>query len=232
MFDLTIKAFNLAEKYRTPVIVLADEIVAHMREPITVPPLDKIEILNRKKPKPADKAFFGSKEIPPMPSVGQGFNVTVTGSTHNEYGIRYTADPTVHRRLVERLVGKIRKNASKILDFEDYNIRNCEAGIVSYGCTSRTVYETVDLAKKKGINLGFVRLKTIWPFPDDVVQAMAKNAKTLFVPEMNLGQIFYEVERAVHGTVPVVPVNKIGGGEMITPEELLAKIVRGVKNVD
>ncbi len=226
MFDLTIKAFNLAEKYRTPVILLADEIVAHMREPITVPSSDKIEIVNRKKPKPTDKAFFGSREIPPMPSVGQGFNVAVTGSTHNEYGIRYTADPTVHRRLVERLVGKIRKNANKIIDFEDYNIKNCEAGIISYGCTSRAVYETVDLAKKKGINLGFLRLKTIWPFPDDVVQTMAKNAKILFVPEMNLGQVFYEVERAVHGTVPVVPVNKIGGGEMITPEELLAKVVR------
>ncbi len=232
MFDLTIKAFNLAEKYRTPVILLADEIVAHMREPITVPSLDKIEIVNRKKPKPTDKAFFGSREIPPMPSVGQGFNVSVTGSTHNEYGIRYTADPAVHRRLVERLVGKIRKNASKIIAFEEYNIRNCEAGIVSQGCTSRAVYETVDLAKKKGINLGFLRLKTIWPFPEDVVQTIAKNAKILFVPEMNLGQIFYEVERAVHGTVPVVPINKIGGGEMITPEELLAKVVRDVKNVD
>ncbi len=232
MFDSTIKAFNLAEEYRTPVILLADEIVAHMREAITVPSSDKIEIVNRKKPKPTDKAFFGSREIPPMPSVGQGFNVAVTGSTHNEYGIRYTADPAVHRRLVERLVGKIRRNASKIIDFEEYNIRNCEAGVVSYGCTSRAVYETVDLAKKKGINLGFIRPKTIWPFPEDVVQAMAENAKMLFVPEMNLGQVFYEVERAVHGTVPVVPINKIGGGEMITPEELLAKIVRDVKNVD
>ena len=232
MFELTIKAFNLAEKYRTPVILLADEIVAHMREPFTMPPPNKIEIVNRKKPKPTDKAFFGSQEIPPMPSVGQGFNVAVTGSIHDECGIRCTADPTVHRRLVERLVGKIRKNASKIIDFEEYNIKNCEAGIVSYGCTSRAVYETVDLAKKKGINIGLLRLKTIWPFPDTVIQTMAKNAKILFVPEMNLGQVFYEVERTVHGTVPVVPVNKIGGGEMITPEELLAKVVRGVKNVD
>lgn len=232
MFELTIKAFNLAEKYRTPVILLADETVAHMREPFTAPPSNKIEIVNRKKPKPTDKAFFGLNEIPPMPSVGQGFNVVVTGSIHNEYGIRSTADPTVHRQLVERLVKKIRKNARKIIDFEGYNIKNCEVGIVSYGCTSRAVYETVDLAKKKGINIGFLRLKTIWPFPDDVVQAMAKNAKTLFVPEMNLGQVFYEVERAVHGTVPVVPINKIGAGEMITPEELLAKVVRGVKNVD
>ena len=232
MFDLTIRAFNFAEKFRTPVVLLADEIIAHMRERIAVPSLDKVKIVNRKKPKRADKAFFGPEDIPPMPSVGQGFNVSVTGSTHNEYGIRYTADPIVHRRLVERLVGKIRKNAAKIVDFENYNIEGCEAGIVSYGCTSRTVYETLDLAKKKGINIGFIRLKTLWPFPDNAVQTIAQNAKTLFVPEMNLGQIFYEVERAVHGTVPVVPVNKIGGGEMITPEELLRQIVRDVKNID
>ena len=232
IFELTIRAFNLAEKYRTPVVLLADEIVAHTRERVTVTSLDKVEIVNRKKAKRTDKAFSGSGEIPPMPSVGEGFNVSVTGSTHNEYGIRYTADPIVHRRLVESLVGKIRKNTAKIVDFEDYNVKGCEAGIVSYGCTSRAVYETVDLAKKKGINIGFIRLKTLWPFPEDVLQVMAQNAKILFVPEMNLGQVFYEVERAVHGTVPVVPVNKIGGGEMITPEELLAQVVRDVKNID
>jgi len=232
MFELTIGAFNLAEKYRTPVVLLADEIIAHMRERIAVPSPDKVEIVNRKKPKPTDKAFFDIGEIPPMPSVGEGFNVTVTGSTHNEYGIRYTADPIVHQRLVKSLVGKITKNAAKIVDFEDYNVKGCEASIVSYGCTSRAVYETVDLAKKKEIKIGFIRLKTLWPFPDNAVQIMAQNAKILFVPEMNLGQVFYEVERAVHGTVPVVPINKIGGGEMITPEELLAQVVRGVKNID
>jgi len=232
MFDLTIRAFNLAEKFRTPVVLLADEIVAHMRERIAVPSLDKVEIVNRKKPKRTDKAFFGPEEIPPMPLVGQGFNVSVTGSTHNEYGIRYTASPLVHRHLVKRLVGKIRKNASKIVDIEHYNTDKCEAGIVSYGCTSRAVRETVKLAKKMGINVGFIRLKTLWPFPDNAVQTMAQNAKILFVPEMNLGQIFYEVERAVHGTVPVVPINKIGGGEMITPEDLLRNVVRGVKSID
>jgi len=232
MFDLTIRAFNLAEKHRTPVILLADEIIAHMRERIVVPPLEKVEIVNRRKPKPSDRTFFDSEEVQPMPSVGEGFNVPVTGSTHNEYGIRYTADPIVHSRLIENLVGKIRKNTDKIVDFENYNIKECEAGIVSYGCTSRAVYEIPDLAKKKKINVGFIRLKTLWPFPDDAVRSMAQNAKILFVPEMNLGQIFYEVERAVRGAVPVVPVNKIGGGEMITPEELLRQIVKEVKNID
>lgn len=232
LFDFTIRAFNLAERYRTPVILLTDEIVAHMRERTIVRPLNDIEIIDRKKPKRGEKAFFGPEEIPPMPLVGDGFNVAVTGSTHDEYGIRFTAEPTVHRRLVERLVGKIENNAKEIVDFEGYNVEDCEVGIVSFGCTSRAVYETVDLGKEKGINVGFIRLKTLWPFPEDIICDMAQNVELILVPEMNLRGVFYEVERAIHGMVPVVFVNKIGGGEMITPEELLAEIVRSVKRID
>jgi 2-oxoglutarate ferredoxin oxidoreductase subunit alpha len=232
MHDLTIKAFNLAEKYRIPVILLADEIIAHMREEITVPPPDQVEIVNRKKPKKTETAFFGSQEIPPMPAVGQGYNLPVTGSTHNETGQRYTSDPTIHRQLVQRLVDKIEKNADQLTDYESHNIDDCEVGIISYGCTSRTTYETVQLAEKRGIKTGFIRLKTIWPFPDRIIQEIAQNAKALFVPEMNLKQLFYEVKRAVEGAVPVFPINKIGGGEMITPEELLSEIVGRMKRLD
>jgi len=232
MYNLTIRAFNLAETYRTPVILLADEIIAHMREKIIIPPSDKIKIINRKKPKKTDQAFFNTEEIPPMPSVGEGFNVPVTGSTHNKHGHRYTADPIVHRQLVERLVNKINKNANQIINHEDYNIENCEIIIISYGCTSRAVYETIELAQKKGINAGSIRLKTLWPFPQKTIRTIAKNVRMIFVPEMNLRQIFYEVERTVHGAVPVLPINKIGGGEMITPEELLTEITRSVKNID
>ena len=226
LFELTVEAFNLAETYRTPVVLLTDGIIAHMRERIDVPPLDKIEIVNRRKPKSTDKAFFGSEEVPPMPPVGEGFNVSVTGSTHNEYGLRFTADPVVHRKLVKRLLSKITRNAEKIWDFESHNLEDCDIGVVSYGCASRALYETVELAKNRGINIGFIRLRTIWPFPEKAVQAMAESAKVLFVPELNLGQVVNEVERVVHGAVPVVPVNKIGGGELITPEELLAEIMK------
>ena len=232
MYNLTIRAFNLAETYRTPVILLADEIIAHMREKITIPPSNKIKIINRKKPKKTDKTFFNTEEIPPMPSVGDGFNVPVTGSTHNKHGHRYTADPNVHRQLVERLVNKINKNANQIINHEDHNIENCEIIIISYGCTSRAVHETIELAEKRGINAGSIRLKTLWPFPEKIIQTIAKNAKMIFVPEMNLRQIFYEVERVVHGAVPVLPINKIGGGEMITPEELLTKITKSVKTIE
>lgn len=225
MFDLTIRAFNLAEKYRTPVILLGDEIIAHMRESLTIPPIDGLEILNRRKPKQGETMFFGGDEVPPMPAVGEGYNVTVTGSTHDEYGIRITADPVGHRKLVERLVGKIQNNADKITEVEVYNTDDCEVCIVSFGCTSRAVYEAAEQANKKGTKTGFLRLKTVWPFPEKQVKALAETAKTILVPEMNLRQVFFEVKRVVEGDARVVPLNKIGGGEMITPEEILAKIM-------
>jgi len=232
MFELTIRAFNLAETYRTPVVLLADEIVAHMREQVVVPSSDQIRIMNRKKPKPTDELFFGSEDIAPMPSVGEGYNVPVTGSTHNEQGYRFTADKAVHEKLVKNLIGKIKNNAEKIVDYESYEVHDCDVGVISFGCTSRAVYETIELAKKKGLNVGSVRLRTLWPFPEEAVRNLAKNVKVIVVPELNMREVFYEVERVVHGAVPVVPLNKIGGGEMITPEELLAEIARSVKKVD
>jgi len=229
LFDLTVRAFNLAESFRTPIVVLSDEIISHMHESLVVPPLEEIEIVDRKKPSPDDKKFFMLEDVAPMPSVGKGFNVAVTGSTHDETGRRFTADQVVHQRLVKTLVGKIMKNSDKLMDFEAYNTENCDVGVVSFGCTSRAVYETVELAKEKGIDVGFVRLKTVWPFPEKIVYEMAQNAKAVVVPELNMRELFYEVERAVHGAAPVIPVNKVGGGEMITPEELMAEIRRSVE---
>ena len=228
MFELTIRAFNLAEKYRTPVILLADEIIAHVREKITVPPLEQIKIVERKKPKSGDKAFFGLEEVAPMPSVGEGFNVAVTASTHDEYGVRFTQDPLVHRRIVGNLNAKINNHAADIVEVESYNVDKCKVAIVSYGCTSRAVYEAVERAEDEGIKIGFVRLKTIWPFPDDPVRKLSEIAERIIVPEMNLGQVCREVQRVACES-EVIPLNKIGGGELITPEELLAEILKGGK---
>lgn len=226
MYELTIKAFNLAEKYRTPVILLTDETVAHMRERMT--PTEEIEIIDRRKPKPDEKAFFGLQEVPPMPAVGEGYNIAVTGSTHNEYGIRFTADPTVHRQLVERLNNKIQKHANEIADVETFGIDGCQIGIVTFGCTSRAIYEAVERAQAKGINVGYVRLKTVWPIPERPIQQLADMAGKIIVPEMNLKQLFYEVQRIASGSAEVIPLNKIGGGELITPEEILEEIQRSV----
>lgn len=224
MFDLTVRAFNLAEAYRSPVIVLADEIIAHMTERATMPSPGEVEIVNRRKPKPGEELFFGGEDVSPMPAVGEGFNVPVTGSTHDERGIRFTADPEVHRRLVERLHGKIGRDQIKIADYEANNAESCDVGVVSYGCTSRAVYEAVESAGEKGLAVGHIRLKTMWPFPRWAVRNMAESSKAIIVPEMNLGQAFYEVQRATEGRASTIPLNKIGGGEMITPEEIVAKI--------
>jgi len=232
MFTLTMRAFNLAEKYRTPVILLSDEVIAHMREKVAVPPVEKIEIINRKKPKADEKAFFGLVEVPPMPAVGEGFNVAVTGSTHDEYGIRFTSDPKVHRRLVERLNSKIQNHVEDIADVESYNVEDCRIGVVSYGCTSRAVYEAVENAVAQGVKTGYVRLKTLWPFPEKTIKKLAEKAEKIIVPEINLRQIFYEVERAAEGKAKVIPINKIGGGELIAPEEIMHKILEEAKKGD
>jgi len=230
MFELTIKAFNLAEKYRTPVILLADEEIAHMREQVTIPSLESIEIVNRRKPKLGETAFFGLEEVPPMPTVGEGYNVAVTGSTHNEYGIRFTADPNVHKRLVERLNSKIQDHADELAEAETHSIDDCQIGIISFGCTSRAIYEAVENAEAVGVTVGYARLKTIWPFPEKIVKKLAKTAEKIIVPEMNLKQLYYEVQRVAGGSSEIIALNKIGGGELITPEELTAKIMESVKD--
>jgi 2-oxoglutarate ferredoxin oxidoreductase subunit alpha len=228
MFELTVRAFNLAEKYRTPVILLADETIAHVREQITVLPMESIEIVNRKKPEAGETAFFGLEEVAPMPAVGEGFNVAVTASTHDEHGVRFTQDVAVHRRMLERLNAKINNHAEDIVEVESYNVDDCKVGIVSFGCTSRAVYEAVERAAALGIKTGYVRLKTVWPFPDKAVERLAKTAEKIIVPEMNLGQVAGEVQR-VACKAEIIRLNKIGGGELITPEEVLDKIVEGGK---
>jgi 2-oxoglutarate ferredoxin oxidoreductase subunit alpha len=228
MFELTIRAFNLAEKYRTPVILLTDEATGHVREQMKMPRPEDTEILTRKKPKAGDKIFFGQEDTAPMPAVGDGFNVAVTGSTHDEYGVRFTQDAAVHRRMIEKLNAKINSHADDIVEVEEYNVDNCKVGIVSFGCTSRALYEAVDLARADGVEVGFVRLKTIWPFPEKPVRRLAESAKKIIVPEMNMGQVVHEVERVACKS-EVIPLTKIGGGELITPEELYAQIMEGGK---
>jgi len=223
MFELTLRAFNLSERYRTPIVLLADETIAHVRERVSLPPRENLEIVNRRHPNLGDTRFFGSEGIAPMPAVGEGFNVAVTASTHDELGMRFTQGAPVHRRLIEALNAKIYNNTQEIVETESHNIENCDIGIVSFGCTSRSVYEAAERAESAGVRVGYVRLKTIWPFPEKAVSKLAEGAKAIIVPEMNLGQISGEVERV--GGRRVTKLNKIGGGELITPEDILELIM-------
>ena len=223
MFELTLRAFNLSERYRAPVILLADETIAHVRERVSVPPRGDLEIVNRKRPQPGDTRFFGSESVAPMPAVGEGFNIAVTGSTHDETGMRFTQGAEVHRRMVEALNAKIYSHASDIVETECSNVDACDVGVVSFGCASRSAHEAAERAQAAGVKVGCVRLKTIWPFPENDVSRLAESARRIIVPEMNLGQISGEIERIAGRKV--VKLNKIGGGELITPEEILELIM-------
>jgi len=224
MFELTVRAFNLSERYRTPVVLLADETIAHVRERVDAPKGDSLEIVNRRRPAPGDTRFFGSEGVAPMPAVGEGFNVAVTASTHDEVGMRFTQGAPVHRRMIEALNAKIYSHTQDIVETELHNIEKCDVGIVSFGCTSRSVYEAAERAEAAGVRVGYVRLKTIWPFPEEAVSRLAEGAGRIVVPEMNLGQISGEVERIAGRKV--AKLSKIGGGELITPEEILEVVMR------
>jgi len=225
MYESTVRAFNLSEKYRTPVVVLADETIAHVRERVSSPGPASSQVLSRRAPQRGDTDFFGSREVAPMPAVGGGFNVAVTASTHDERGTRFTQSGGVHRRMVEALNAKIYNHLSDIVETECHNVEDCDVGVVSYGCTSRSAYEAVEMAEAAGLKVGHVRLKTLWPFPEEEVARLAGHVRRIVVPEMNLGQIAGEVQKVA--SQKVVKVNKIGGGELIAPEEILEAMERG-----
>jgi 2-oxoglutarate ferredoxin oxidoreductase subunit alpha len=226
-YELIIHAFNLAEQYRTPVIFLSDEHISHMRETIEIP--EKQLIINRKKPTCKDDPIFGTisddELVPPMPSLGEGYNLLVTGSTHDRKGFRDTLNGETHRKLVYRLAEKINCNKKEIIKIEENKPENAEIGIVSYGSVSRTVWELQELAEEENIRLAHLRLITLWPFPDKEVKSFISGLKNVIVPELNSGLIVREVERCTNGKTNVHSFSKIGGGESITPDELLDLVV-------
>lgn len=222
MFTLTIKAFNLSEQYRTPVILLSDEIVSHLRERIDVP--EEVELVDRKEI--LHPPFFSSGNESPkgMPPLGKGLAVSVTGSTHDSVGIRATTSPEIHRKLVEGLAHKIQCDKDKITDFEATGMKESDIGVISFGCTSRAVYDAIELAAAKGIRVAHLRLRTIWPFPEKTVRQLADMTHRILIPEMNLGQLSLEVQRVVPDSTRVIPLNKIGGGIIFTPTEIASAI--------
>ena len=228
LFDLTIEAFNLSETYRTPVVVLTDEIVGHMRERVTIPDADAIKTVNRKKPQvPLGKyaPFRPDKDlIPPMACFGEGYRFYVTGLTHGETGRPKTDSAEVQQKLVQRLCDKIRKNADKIVKTEEKMLEDAEVAVVAYGITSRSALSAVRKAREMGIKAGLLRLVTLWPFPDKQVSQVAKKVDAMVVLEMNYGQIVREVERAAKET-PVIFLPKLGE-EPHKPLEILQVIRR------
>lgn len=228
MFDFTIKAFNLSEKYRLPVLLMSDEIVGHMTEKIVIPKEKDIKIVNRKKPeKYTDKYLMYKADkdlVPPMANAGEGYKVITTGLTHDEKG--YPAmNAEAQEKLIKRLCDKILKNKADIIETQEQETEDAEIIVVAYGSPARSALSAVKLARKEGIKAGLLRLITVWPFPDEKILEVANKAKTIIVPEINRGQIVREVERSSHGKYNVISLPKLGN--IHTPYEIL-KVIKEV----
>ena len=227
-FTLTIKAYELSEKYRMPVIILLDEIVGHMRERIDLPDYSTIKQPQRKQPtdKPGQYKPYrpDSDGVPPMASFGKGYRYHVTGLVHDESGFP-NGSAAATKALIKRLHDKIDNHLDDIVLYEEYMLDDADIAIIAYGGTARSAYAAIDLARAQGLKVGMFRPITIWPFADKQIAALAKKVRALVVPELNYGQLVGEVQRVVAGSVPVIPLSKYDS-EPITPQELYDLIAK------
>lgn len=231
-FDLTLRAVALSEKYRCPVILLMDEVIGHMREKIELPDnYDEIPQAERKRPTCAaeDYLAYGCEEgskVPAIADFGSGYRWHVSGLVHDETGFpKGTGEAT--RTSQDRLRTKLEDNLDDIVQVENYRMEDAEFAVVAFGGAARTAYEAVDMARKEGLKVGFVRPITIWPFAEKQMQELAGKVKGILVHELNCGQYVLEVERAVAGKVPVSLYAKYDN-ESATPAELLAEIKKAM----
>lgn len=226
--ETTILAVNLSEKYRSPVILLMDETVGHMREKVVLPLESEIEIEKRPKPtvKPEDYKPFDDRfgQVPPFAEFGSDYRYIITGLTHDVNGFPTTKEDEVIA-LLDRLHNKIYDNLDDIIKVKKYNTEDADILLISYGTPTRSCIGAMEEAREKGYKIGVLQLITIWPFCDDIIKELAKKIKKMFVVELNMGQIVLEVERAVAGEAEVNGINKYDGG-FISPDEILNEIIK------
>jgi len=228
----TIKCFNMAEKYRVPTILLIDEVLGHMSEGMHVPDESEYELFDRVKPSVPPEEYnpydtrFG--DVPPMANYFEGYRFHATGLNHGANGFP-TTNPEICHSEEMRMIRKVMKDAEALAEYEEYLLEDAEICVFAFGSTARGAKMAVDRARKSGIKVGLFRAITIWPFPEKRVHELAQRVKAFVVPEMNLGQIILEVERAAHRDMPIVGVNRVGGVP-IPPYEILEKIKEIAKN--
>ena len=230
-FDLTIQAFNFAEEFRVPVLFMMDEVVGHMTEKVVIPPADQIEVTPRKHTRKSAEEYlpYGTNGdlVPEMAHAGEGYKFHMTGLTHDERGYP-DMTPQTHDKLVRRLQNKIRDAADRIMIAEEEGIEGADVIVVSYGITSRVAQKGIDMARARGLKVGKFRMITCWPFPEKRIRELAEKAKAFVVPELNLGQMVREVERAAGGRARTVPVSH-AGGSVHRPEEILNAILEATR---
>lgn len=226
IFDETVRAFNISERLRTPVILLTDEIIGHMREKIVIPEEGELEIWDRPRPDcpPEEYLPYDSSKgiIPPMADFGSGYRWHVTGLNHDASGFP-TNKPSLVQPEEERLLAKVANNIKIIEKYEYYKKDGAKIGVVSYGSSARSARSAISQAEEEGIAVDFVRPLTLWPYPTEPTIEMAEKVDVIVVPEMNLGQMIEEVQRSICGRAKVVGVNRVDG-DPITPENILTRI--------
>ena len=230
-FDYTIKCFNLAEKYRVPVLLMMDECVGHMTEKVVIPKPEEIDVYYRRLTKlPPEKYLpYQAKAdlVPDMIIAGEGYHIHSTGLTHDEKGYPVMT-PETQDRLVRRLVDKIKKNADDIIELEEDQTEDADIIIMAYGITSRVCMPAIFKARKKGLKIGYIKMITVWPFPESRVRQLADKVKAFVMPEVNLGQVVLELERVVGGKAKVYHVPHAGGW-VHDPEDIYQVILEAAK---
>jgi 2-oxoglutarate ferredoxin oxidoreductase subunit alpha len=225
-YEITVEAFNMAERFRQPVLIMNDEVLGHMREKVIVPEDDTLVLVDRKRPTVSPDEFVPYRadeqdDIPPMAGMGDGYRWHVTGLTHNDWGFPTNNAAEIEKKML-RLMRKIDRFRDDIVKYDTESVKDADVLVLSYGSVARTALSAVRMARKKGIKVGHFRPVTLWPFPDKELEAIASRAKTILVPELNCGQMVLEVERVV-GKERVVRQNLVNG-ELFKPVEILSKI--------
>jgi 2-oxoglutarate ferredoxin oxidoreductase subunit alpha len=228
-YDLTIRSFNMAERFRQPVLMMGDEIIGHMREKITLPEPGSFPVVDRKRPSMAPDQYVPYKadpedDIPPMASFGDGYRWHVTGLTSNDWGFPTNNAPEIDKKAL-RLMRKVDRFRDDIVDFKVESAEDAEILVVSYGCVARSALRAVRELRSQGVKVGHFRPITLWPFPDRELAALAGNGtvKRIIVPELNAGQMVLEAQRAVGGKAEVIAKGLING-ELFKPAQIMEAI--------
>ncbi len=225
-FDLTVRAFNLSEKYRTPVVVLMDEVLAHMREKVTFPDPSEIRVINRMKPTVPPEWYehfeINPHFVSPMASFGEGYRYNVTGLTHNPSGFP-TSRPVAIKAKLDKLKNKITNNISDIVEVREELMEDANVAVFAYGIVARAARQAVRMARDKRMKVGLIQPLTIWPFPDVYMERILEQLDLVLVAELNQGQLVGEVNRVNQGRTRVRGLNRYDS-ELITPEQIFRKV--------
>ncbi|HIJ77473.1 MAG TPA: 2-oxoacid:acceptor oxidoreductase subunit alpha [Deltaproteobacteria bacterium] len=227
-FTTTVRAFNLSEKYRTPVILLADEVVAHTREKIYLPRPEEVEVIDRIRPNMPPDWYIpyedNSRGVPPMSVFGDGYRYHVTGLTHDVRGFPTERSDEI-AAFMGRLFRKITQHLLDIQQIEEEMTEDAEVLVIAYGCVSRSARRAVREARERGVKAGLIQLITLWPFPRQAVEPVLRRARVALVPELNMGQMSREIKRISQGATRIETLNRVDGN-LITPGQILTRLVR------